>query len=173
MRRAFTLIELIVSTVILFIIVFALAKAYSGLKTGIDVAKKAEIVAKSKSDLIDLIYADFVQGVDFNITKGRDFDFVVIGSSKNSLYDAPNSSVAYIVTKPDKKLMRIESTQKIALPITASDLYRYHYLELTSEISGFKIYRSKPRKSSCTMMIFIDSDKPIVFEFALLNQNSC
>lgn len=173
MKKGFTLIELLVSTVILFLIVFALTKAYGGLKQGIDVAKRSEAKSREESDLINLLYSDFVQARDINISSGRDYDYVVIGSTRNSLYDAPHSSVAYLVTKPDKKLMRIESPSKITLPIVASDLYRYHYLELGYVVDAFKLYRSKPSKDGCSLMIFIGKQKPLLFEFALLNRNSC
>lgn len=173
MKRAFTLVEIVVSTMVLSLILLALVRAYGGLQLGIDVARKGEHKSKDEYELVSLLYADFVQGRDINITRGRDYDYVVIGSTKNSLYDTPNSSVAYLVSKPSKKLLRIESAYPINLPIVASDLYRYRYLQITDEIKSFKLYKSDGSKEGCTLMIFIDREKPLLFEFALLNYNSC
>lgn len=177
MKRAFTLIEIIVSTLILFLIVFALSKAYATLKTGIVVAKKLEEKSLDKTELIRLLYSDFVQASDINITAGKDFDIVQVSSTRNSLYDAPNSSVLYLVTKSTKELLRIESREKVVLPIVGADQYKYNYLPFGKELKSFKVLKSSRDKSlNCSLLIFIEfreSAEPLLFEFALLNRNGC
>jgi prepilin-type N-terminal cleavage/methylation domain-containing protein len=141
MRRAFTLIELMISIVILSIIMVFLYKSYAELNS----QNKLYDQATNKIEKLELIkqtlFLDFslsLKSTTTIITQDKKVDIVFLQSS-HSIHDRINPYIGYIVK--ENKLYRIESLkvlQKYPIPLNIN--YDIDYL---GEIENFRVYLSQ------------------------------
>ena len=151
MRKAFTLIELMISIVILTILMLFLYKSYAGLNKSNALLSK-EVQKISKVELLkEVIYKDFsVAGqtdtnrssiVILNQSKKED---VVFFQTSNSIHKRINPYVAYFVK--DKRLYRLESLKPFTeYPLVADSEFVADDL---GEVEIFRVYKSKDVKKA-------------------------
>lgn len=182
MRRAFTLLELMVSVLLLFLIVFFLGRSYATLKTATETGERHEASQSRSHALSQLLVRDILQANELNITAGRDFDVLSLRQVRHSLYGRSRSEVVYAVTKPEKQLIRLEDDRAIALPVSPADAYGVDFLTLPGALKSFKVIKSQKKKEDgnetkgCTLLIFLEPDskqEPLLLELGLLNHNAC
>jgi type II secretory pathway pseudopilin PulG len=173
-KRAFTLLELVVSVTLLFLIVFFLASNYGALKTAVEQSERYEKREIFYNSLIRLFTKDILEAERITIKSGKTMDTVLIGKTLNSLYGRSEANVYYAVLKPSRKLIRIESQEEMPFPISITDSYKYDFLVIDREINNFKIHKSAGVKK-CGILLFVDieNDDPIIMELGLLNDSSC
>ncbi|MDR0747483.1 MAG: hypothetical protein LBE89_06300 [Helicobacteraceae bacterium] len=173
-KRAFTLLELIVSITLLFLIVFFLVSNYGALKTAVEQSKHYERREIFYNTLVRLFTKDILEAEKITIRSGKTMDTVFIERTLNSLYGRSEANVYYTVLKPSRKLIRIESQEEASFPISTTDSYRYNFLVIDREISNFKVHKSAGVKK-CGILLFVDieNDDPIILELGLLNNTSC
>jgi len=126
-KKAFTLIEVLISISILVLIFTFL---YSQLNLAQKSTKKTTVIEKSTSKrakIIELIYADFISSMDIQATRGKKYDrFVGAFDTQNSLYEIENPYIKYVVIEEqnNNKLIRIEGKRNdIGLINANSDFY--------------------------------------------------
>lgn len=141
MRKAFTLIELMVSIMILSMLMLFLYKSYSELNKSNRVYEKEVQNIKSIELLKKTIYLDFSLATP-NLTKilnqSKTEDIVFL-QSRHSLHDRINPFVAYIVK--EKRLYRLESLKELKeYPLAADSEFEVDYL---GEIKIFRTYKDK------------------------------
>lgn len=107
-KRAFTLIEVLISITLLGILLVALYSLLDRVEYSNKKLHRYLQNTLQRDRVVTVLYNDILQS-DGNITiKGSDYDRVCINSTKNSLYALNEAKVCWIVSKDGNKLVRIE-----------------------------------------------------------------
>jgi len=153
MRKGFTLIEMMISVVILSIMMLYLYQSYSSLN-------QSNIFYKGKTDSIkdeqvkkQIFYMDFalahLNSVQI-LNQDKYYDVVFMQSS-HSLHRKHNPYVAYIAK--NKKLYRLESlTQIKEYPLSIDDQF---VVDDLGDIESFRVYQSTTKEKGASSNIFL------------------
>jgi len=156
-RKAFTLIEVLISIVllgmmlpVLFSVVAVLQDSNDHLLTNIKKAQKISQATKT-------FYID-IMGSDGNITLKKDeFTRVCMEETQNSLYGLSTAKVCWVVLKKDNTLVRIEGNG-YKLPVGSEEKVEVDTIMKHVEI--FDIYHEKDK---VLVLIKQDNKEPISF----------
>jgi len=153
MKKAFTLIEIMLAIIILSILFLAINEVINNLKITYKTLTTLQKKEKQKELLIKTLYYDLINANSILIKhSSKNFDEVYI-NTKNSLYRLINPYVIWYVSKKNNTLIRIENPKKITLP-----KYKTFFLDKFNENTKlFKIYKNKDK-----FLVFIDKK---YFEF--------
>jgi len=143
-RRAFTLIELMVSIALTVIVVLFLYKALATQEISNKVLAKNAASLHQTDQIFDLLYRDFLESNETKIatTFNKDYNILYL-STRNSLHDIPVAHVVYYVNAKDKTLVRLESAYPIKLPV---DLEKIKYIfadPLVKKITKFRMFYTR------------------------------
>ena len=134
-RKAFTLVELLVSIALTSIVVLFLYKALSNQEDLNHSLSTHQERLKKKSDLFHLIYSDLFQAQKIQIKPLFNKNYVVINlQTTNSLYTIPKPFVTYFVHENNKTLVRLESADPIKLPMESEKIPYIFSLPLVSGV---------------------------------------
>ncbi len=141
-RKAFTLMEVLVSIALLGIILPALYQSVDMLRDSnqhlLEYLGKAKKVSKATQTL----YLDILSS-DGNITIKKDeFTRLCMGQTKNSLYALPVAKVCWVVLKKDNTLVRIEGNA-YNLPLGSEE--RVEINPIMKEVEVFDVYHQKDK----------------------------
>ena len=165
-RRAFTLIEVIISVLLLTLVIFALYK-------NLNIVKKSTVnlhshLENSQKDInsYKLLYLDLLQITDkLTITsKEKNYDRVCF-FSKNSLYNLPKAYICWVVHKKDNTLLRVESSKKFNLPPMRETPLQKDIIKKNIKI--FKVYKHKRENQ---LLIFVKDKKEVSFKVKIINK---
>jgi len=163
MKKAFTLIEIMLAIIILSILLLAINNIIANLKSTKDFLQNISNKEKKNELFIKTLYYDILNSNTMTVKHSFDSDYDRIYlNTKNSLYNLINPYVIWYVSKKNNSLIRVESPFKITLP---SD--RVFFADKFAEnVKIFKIF-SKNKKE----LIFIQAanKKPLYFE--MINKN--
>jgi len=156
-KKAFTLIEVLISIGLLGIIIVALFSTVSMMRSSN--AHLYEYLQKSKkiTKATKVLYMDIVSS-DGNITiKKDDFTRLCMLETRNSLYALSLAKVCWVVLKEDNTLVRIEGNN-YELPTRFED--RVEVNPVMKHIELFDVYHQKDK-----VLVFIKQkgEKPITF----------
>ena len=167
-KRAFTLIELIVSVIILSLIVTFLYSGLGTLKNSTAALFKKDNKRKSALNVKKLFILDIMQSSELNIskTKSKNIDFIFL-YSKNSLYGIYKPQIYYFVDKKNR-LIRSEGVN-YKLPLNEENLYNIKYDVILKDIEFFKLYKNK--KKNLILIIIKQKKKPMNY-FEIYNNNA-
>jgi len=166
MRRAFTLIELMISISILSIIMIFLYKSYSSLNRSNKFYEKEVLHIKKEELVKKVLFLDFALSLEKSVTilnQEKNQDIVFLQSS-NSMHHRFNPYIAYIFK--DSKLYRLESLKEfVSYPIGVDAEFS---AECLGEVESFRVYKSKTQKA---YLIHVDfkKDKDVLFKVKKLN----
>lgn len=154
MRKAFTLIELMISIVILSILMLFLYKSYSSLNISNKQYSKEVQKIKSIGLIKKTIYLDFslskFNGIKIlNQSKTEDIVFM---QSSNSVHDRVNPYVAYIVR--DNKLYRLESLKEFKEYPFPSDIE--FDADFLGKVKIFRVYKNDKKAKYNKYLLDID-----------------
>jgi len=139
MKRAFTLIELMISIILLSIIVTFLYQSVAQLQTSnLQFMKKTDGLQK-REQVLKLMYNDFINASSIEwYDKGRDKDILVL-KTNNSFHNMSQPYVLYKVYKDDAILKRVES------PIEKIDFLNniFKFNDIIEDVKLFKVYEKK------------------------------
>lgn len=162
-KKAFTLIEVLISVSILVLIFVFL---YSQFNLAQISTKKTTLIEKSatkRAKVIELLYTDLMSSKNIVSTSGKNYDkFIEAFETSNSLYMISNPFIKYAVisTKTGNSLIRIEGKRKdINIQNANSDFYADLIL---NDIEYFKV-----NVSSSYIEFFVQAKemKDIYFKF--------
>ena len=109
-REAFSLVELIISVVLLGIIITFLYSTVSTLQQTNKIFSKNEKVLNQKEKVIELLYDDLFGANDLKLS-GFDYSLASMQTT-NSIYNIANPYVTWLVSKENNTLLRFESIKK-------------------------------------------------------------
>ncbi len=141
-RKAFTLLEVLISIALLGIVIVALFSSVDMLQNSnqhlLKYLEKSQKITKASKTL----YLDIV-GSDGNITIKKDeFSRICMEKTRNSLYVLPVAKVCWVVLKKDNTLVRVEGNA-YHLPLLSEE--RVEVDHIMTEIEIFDIYHEKDK----------------------------
>ncbi|PHR54598.1 MAG: hypothetical protein COA44_12615 [Arcobacter sp.] len=139
MKKAFTLVELMISIILLSIIVTFLYQSVAQLQTSnLQFMRKTDGLQK-REQVLKLLYNDFINARTVQwYDKGRDHDIILI-QTNNSFHNMSQPYVLYKVYKEDSVLKRIESpAEKIDF---LNNIFKFN--DIIENVKLFKVYEQK------------------------------
>jgi len=147
MRHAFTLMELMISIVLIVLITLFLFGAIASSKLSNDSLLKHSKVEIERMELFELLYRDIFEAISMKPQESKDKQFSIVGlQTKNSLYEIAAPYVTYYVNSKTNVLTRLESAREIKLPITYENENFVMVDELMKDITAFNFYMNKIEK---------------------------
>jgi len=168
MRRAFTLVELMVSVVILSIMMLFLYKSYSGLSKSNKIFE-TEVQKVSKHEKIkELLYLDFTLANTITIQNQDNKEDVVFLQTLSSIHRRIKPYVAYIVK--EKTLYRLESHRAfVEYPLAADSEF---VVDTLGEVDSFRVYPSRETTSNLYLIhTLFKSKEEILLKVKSLNKS--
>lgn len=160
-KKAFTLIELLISIFLLGLIVNFLYTAVANLqKTNVIFGQKSQTMINEQK-LSDLLYDDIFLAQTLKIEGLKNSTLEMMTS--NSLFDIEHPYVAWVLSKKNDTLLRFESTQKFSL-MTSDNTNLFHISKVGENCERFHIYQSKDKNNILIHVKFKDKE-PLVYEF--------
>lgn len=160
-KKAFTLIELLISIFLLGLIVNFLYSAIDNLqKTNIMFDTKSQTFI-NKQKLLDLLYDDIFSAQSVKIDGLKDTQIDLLTS--NSLFDIEYPYVTWLISKENDTLLRFESTQAFN-SMTSDNSNLFHISKVGENCERFHIYQSKDQNNILINVKFKD-EEPLVYEF--------
>ncbi len=156
-RKAFTLMEVLVSIALLGIILPALYQSVDMLRDSnqhlLEYLEKAKKVSKATQTL----YLDILSS-DGNITIKKDeFTRLCMEQTKNSLYELPVAKVCWVVLKRDNTLVRIEGNA-YKLPLGSEER-----VEINPIMKGIEVFDVYHQKDKVLVLLQQQAKEPISF----------
>ncbi len=140
MHRGFTLMEMMVSVVLIVMITLFLSEAVTSLRFSNVKLRDHDAVDENRSKLMQMMYKDFFVADTIEVieTENKRYDVVQL-SGANSYYEMPYVYVLYYVKKEGQVLVRLESPKKITLPVPYEDRFRIKSDILLENVSDFSV----------------------------------
>ena len=161
-RKAFSLVEMIISVILLGIIVVFLYETVSNLERTNRIFSENETSLSKKERILDLLYEDIFLANSLNI-KGIDNSLVSIQTS-NTLFDIAQPNVTWLVVREKNTLLRFESTKEFKKMSSENSDY-YHISKVGENCEIFKVYQSNKKENILIHIQFKDQE-PMVYEFS-------
>ena len=156
-RKAFTLLEVLISIALLGIIIVALFSSVDMLQNSNQHLSKYLKKSKTITKATKTLYLDMM-GSDGNITLKKDeFSRVCMEETQNSLYALPSAKVCWVVLKKDKTLVRIEGNA-YHLPLLSDER-----VEIDTIMTGLEIFDVYHEKDKILVLIQQQGKEPISF----------
>ncbi len=157
LRRAFTLIEILIATALLSIVLIGLYGALDTQRRSVDIIKNSLEKSIDHDRVIMVLYNDILKS-DGNITlKKGERDTVCIESTRNSLYGLGRAKVCWLVLKDGDILTRVEGNG-YSLPLGMEDT-----VEVNKVLKGVKIFDITRKDDKILAVIQEARKKPYSF----------
>ncbi len=161
MKKAFTLIELVISIFLLGLIVYFLYSAVANLQKSNRIFEHKSQNAFKNQKILSLLEKDIFYAKSLNISGHQ--NTLIHMQTANTIFDIDHPYVTWFI-KPDlQKLVRFESTLPFKNMNVRNSAY-YHMSIISKECEKFKIHQSKKKDTILIYLKFKD-EEPLVFEF--------
>ncbi len=140
-RSAFTLMELLVSVILIALITLFMYGAIAASKqTGRTLDRHAN-TEQNRTLLYTLLYRDLIEALSVQPlpTQNRRFTVVQL-QTRNTLYDIAAPYVTWYVNARTQELIRLESARKIGLPVPYEQKMLIHADRFAAGVSDFNLY---------------------------------
>lgn len=176
MRKAFTLLEMMISITILAIMMLYLYHIYASLNISNDIfAKATKKIGKSEQKK-QVVFLDFSLALKetnatINILNQETKEDVLFMQSAHSLHRNFNPYIGYMVK--NKKLYRIESLKPLSeYPLSVDSEF---VVDEFGEVNGFRVYKNDKKKdqnASEAYLVHIDfkDEDDILLKMKMLNE---
>lgn len=114
-KKAFTLIEVLISVTILVLIFIFLYGQFNLAQKSTQKTTTVEVATTKRAKIIELLYNDFLSSENITATSGKKYDkFIQPFTTEHSLYGIKNPYVKYVVitSQEGNSLLRLESNNK-------------------------------------------------------------
>lgn len=162
MKKGFTIVEIMVSVVLLGFISIFVSSVIEQAKRSNQAFDSVRVDDKKSEVLTDTLYKDLFQAQDIDTKASKRYSILKL-KSKNSIYNIQNPYIVWLVLKKDNTLVRMESSKKILLPIQESSQKSIFIDTVAKNCETFNINISKDKKSILSF-IKIKEKNPIIFE---------
>ncbi len=160
-KRAFTLVELLISVFLLGLIVNFLYSAISNLQKTNNLFNQKSNELQNDQKLLDLLYDDIFLAEKLNIAGVKNSNLNLLTS--NSIFDIQQPYVTWLISKEKQTLLRFESTKSFST-MNADNTNLFHISKAGEGCERFKIYQSKDKNNILIHIKFKDKE-PLVYEF--------
>lgn len=158
-RKAFTLLEVLISIALLGIVIVALFSAVDMMRDSNEHLETHLQKAKDTTKATKVLYLDLM-GSDGNITIEKDeFSRVCMENTRNTLYALPEAKVCWVVLKKNNTLARIEGNG-YDLPLNVD--MRVEVDPVMSDIEVFDLYHQEDK-----ILVLIQQKKKEPISFML------
>lgn len=168
MRKAFTLIEILIAITILSIMMLFLYQSYSSLNISNSFYKNELGQIKNGYLKKKVLFLDFslANQKKIKILNQNIKEDVLFMQSSNSIHKRHNPYIAYIIH--DSKLYRLESIHEFKeYPLSVGGEYVADYL---GEVNSFRVYPSKGDEPSYLLHIDFKQDEDILLKVKALTE---
>lgn len=141
-RKAFTLIEVLISIALLALMIVPLFSVIDMMRKSNDKLADALESSKQTSKATKVLFMDILSS-DGQLTIQKDeYTRLCIEDTKNSLYNLPTAKVCWLVLKKDNALARIEGSA-YKIPLKFED--RVEVDSVMQDIEVFDVYQQKDK----------------------------
>ena len=162
MKKAFTLVELIVSVILLGLIMLFVTSALYDVKNNITLFEKVMKNNNQVGNTSDLLYQDILYANDITIKGNKHYSILKLQST-HSVYNIAKPYILWLVLKEDNRLIRIESAKPITLPIKEEDKQYIFVDKAIEKCNSFTVNLSKDNQHTL-VYLHVKDNYPIVFE---------
>lgn len=139
MKKAFTLIELMISIILLSLIVSFLYQSVAQLQSSNQQFLQKTNAIQKREEVLKLLYNDFINASSVEWSnKEKNLDAIVM-QSNNSLHAMTQPYLKYKVYRDDNTLRRVENPSETL--DAENKVFRFN--EIVKEVSFFKVYAQK------------------------------
>jgi len=140
-KKAFTLLEVLISIMLLSLVLMALYKSSDILRASNKnlfnhLEKTSNALKGAKTLYMDILQSDG----NITIVNKHKLNHIIINSTKNTIYQLNSAKVIWLVYKEENQLLRIEGNQ-FKLPLRLEEKVAID--KIVDNIELFKVYRSK------------------------------
>ncbi|WP_345972380.1 type II secretion system protein [Sulfurimonas diazotrophicus] len=147
-RTAFTLMELLISVVLIAMLALFLYGALGGSRASNQTMQRHADAEAKRLKQFTLLYRDCVESYAFGVLSTNDKHYQVLQlQTKNSLYGIAAPYVTYFVHAETLQLVRLEAAFPITLPVPYDDKERIHINVIDSDVTDFNIYTGKVKET--------------------------
>ncbi len=167
MKRAFTLIEILISITLIGLITMFVSSTITGIKKSNYIFEKKVKKSLKIEKIHSILHSDLYSATKIDIKSYRKYSVLSI-RSKNSLYGIEEPHIVWLVLKDKKTLTRMESAKEI-LPLPP-DTEKSSYIfsdKVAENCNNFYIVLSK-KGDSVLVFVDIENEKPIISEIKFL-----
>ncbi len=149
MKRAFTLMELLVSVVLIGLITLYMYGAIASSRQTSKTLSRHALSEQNRTMLYTLFYRDLIEAlrVKARSTKNKHFTVVQL-QTRNSLYDIAAPHVTWYVNAQTHDLIRLESAQPIELPVNYERKHFIHADIFARDVTDFNLYTAMNESNS-------------------------
>jgi len=149
-KKAFTLLEVLISIMLLSLVLMALYRSADILRASNrnlfhHLEKSSNAIKGARTLYMDILQADS----NLTIVSKKKFHHIIIENTQHSLYGLPSAKVVWLVYKENNTLLRIEGG-KYKLPLNTEQSVAID--EIATNMELFKIYKSKKEKEILVVM---------------------
>ncbi|MDA3909704.1 MAG: prepilin-type N-terminal cleavage/methylation domain-containing protein [Sulfurimonas sp.] len=167
LKKAFTLIEVLISIVLLGIMFTYVHTIINSIKVQNNrYLEKADTI-HSEQRIFNLLSLDIAEATStISISHASRYDLISL-KTQNSIYEIINPNILYFVSKKDNALIRVESLEALKLDNKEQITQAFLYADiLTTDTQSFKVSQEG---DFVTIMLRAPSLKPMVFQIPTTN----
>jgi prepilin-type N-terminal cleavage/methylation domain-containing protein len=154
-NKAFTLIEVVVSIVLLGLIMTFLYGAINNVSLSNNIVKDKQEKIVEYSKEINLLKEDIFNAYDINIISTGKYNVVFL-ETDNSLHGIDKPFVIWYVSTYHNALVRLESSEVITLPLAYTKDQLVYIDKIMDGIEKFKLYKSNDQEK---VLFYIEDKK--------------
>jgi prepilin-type N-terminal cleavage/methylation domain-containing protein len=166
MKKAFTLIEVLVSVVLLGLISFFISSTIFQTRGNNRFFENRVNEDKKLEYLVDVLYDDLYFSKSITVDGLKSYSIVYV-KSKNSVHGIDEPYIVWLVLKVENRLVRMESARKIKLPLK-DDMKKFVFID--EGIKNCEHFTVNISKDNTKMLSYlqIKGKNPIIFEIEKL-----
>ena len=166
-KRSFTLIEVMISVVLMGIIISYLYGTLGGLRHSNMLLENRDKILSKDEVLLNLLNRDLLETKELKISGTKSLNYILELRTKNSLYNSNFVYVKWFLNIDSNLLIRAESTKKFKLPVLIDNLHFVKFDIFAENIEMFKVYKSSKGKS--ILISTKDMNTSEIFAIELIN----
>ncbi len=146
MKKAFTLIEMMIAVTLFSFIAVFLSSTLQSLQLNSSILKTEASKQNKEMKILKLLEDDIQQSLSLNIVPSDDYILLNM-QTRSSIYNISAAYVRWFVDPKTSQLIRSESSLSTLPPYDKLQLSLIHLDALNKEVKWFKAYQSKDKSS--------------------------